>query len=237
MIGLEHTKIAEVVASEISKKELNGFNEIKAENSLGKDICDSFWSQLFNSKIDSNKISENIEKIGAELYYSNIEVIDNRKKYMDDNGNVYRIENSLIPNNNYELNGYTYTTDAEGRIASVEGVLHMKDREGRLPIRDSIEDIGKGDQKEGDDRGHLIGDQFDGSNGLENIIPQDADINRRDFKNFENALAEKVKDGETVKVKIETIYEGASHRPTDILVTYSINVVEDMRIFPNKKEN
>ena len=47
MIGLEHTKIAEVVASEISKKELNGFNEIKAENSLGKDICDSFWSQLF----------------------------------------------------------------------------------------------------------------------------------------------------------------------------------------------
>ena len=220
MIGLEHTKIAEVVASEISKKELNGFNEIKAENSLGKDICDSFWSQLFNSKIDSNKISGNIEKIGAELYYSNIEVIDNRKKYMDDNGNVY-----------------TYTTDAEGRIASVEGVLHMKDREGRLPIRDSIEDIGKGDQKEGDDRGHLIGDQFDGPNGLENMIPQDADINRRDFKNFENALAEKVKDGETVKVKIEPIYEGDSHRPTDILVTYSINGVEDMRIFPNKKEN
>ena len=35
MIGLEHIKIAEVVASEISKKELNGFNEIKAENSLG----------------------------------------------------------------------------------------------------------------------------------------------------------------------------------------------------------
>ena len=97
--------------------------------------------------------------------------------------------------------------------------------------------VRKGDQKEGDDRGHLIGDQFDGSNGLENIIPQDADINRRDFKNFENALAEKVKDGETVKVKIETIYEGASHRPTDILVTYSINGVEDMRIFPNKKEN
>ena len=50
-------------------------------------------------------------------------------------------------------------------------------------------------------------------------------------------LAEKVKDGETVKVKIEPIYEGDSHRPTDILVTYSINGVEDMRIFPNKKEN
>ena len=54
------------------------------------------------------------------------------------------------------------------------------------------------------------------------MIPQDADINRRDFKNFENTLAEKVKDGETVKVKIDPIYEGDSHRPTDILVTYSL---------------
>jgi len=237
MIGLEHIKIAEVAASEIFKKELNGFNEIKAEKLLGKEVCDSFWKQLLNSKIDLNKISGNIAKIGEELYNLNTEELDNRKKYMDDNGNLYRVENSLIPNNSYELNGYTYTTDAEGRIASVEGVLHMKDREGRLPIRDSIEDIGKGDQKEGDDRGHLIGDQFDGPNGLENMIPQDSDINRRDFKNFENALAEKVKDGETVKVKIEPIYEGDSHRPTDILVTYSINGVEDMRIFPNKKEN
>ena len=237
MIGLEHIKIAEVAASEIFKKELNGFNEIKAEKLLGKEVCDSFWKKLLNSKIDLNKISGNIAKIGEELYNLNTEELDNRKKYMDDNGNLYRVENSLIPNNSYELNGYTYTTDAEGRIASVEGVLHMKDREGRLPIRDSIEDIGKGDQKEGDDRGHLIGDQFDGPNGLENMIPQDSDINRRDFKNFENALAEKVKDGETVKVKIEPIYEGDSHRPTDILVTYSINGVEDMRIFPNKKEN
>ena len=234
MIGLEHIKIAEVAASEIFKKELNGFNEIKAEKLLGKEVCDSFWKQLLNSKIDLNKISGNIAKIGEELYNLNTEELDNRKKYMDDNRNLYRVENSLIPNNSYELNGYTYTTDAEGRIASVEGVLHMKDREGRLPIRDSIEDIGKGDQKEGDDRGHLIGDQFDGPNGLENMIPQDSDINRRDFKNFENALAEKVKDGETVKVKIEPIYEGDSHRPTDILVTYSINGVEDMRIFPNK---
>lgn len=182
MIGLEHIKIAEMAASEIFKKELNGFNEIKAEKLLGKEVCDSFWKQLLNSKIDLNKISGNIAKIGEELYNLNTEELDNRKKYMDDNGNLYRVENSLIPNNSYELNGYTYTTDAEGRIASVEGVLHMKDREGRLPIRDSIEDIGKGDQKEGDDRGHLIGDQFDGPNGLENMIPQDADINRRDLK-------------------------------------------------------
>ena len=86
----------------------------------------------------------------------------------------------------------------------------MKDREGRLPIRDSLEDIGKGDQREGDDRGHLIGDQFDGSNGLENMVPQDAEINRKDFKDFENELAKQVKDGKEVNTKIEPVYEGDS---------------------------
>jgi hypothetical protein len=157
--------------------------------------------------------------------------------YYDDNGRLYRIENDLLPDTKYELNGYRYETDDNGRISSAEGVLHMKNREGRLPIRDSIEEIGKGDQRETDDRGHLIGDQFDGSNGLENMIPQDAEINRNDFKNFENELASRVKAGAEVEVNIEPVYEGDSRRPTDVVVTYSINGVEDMRIFPNGEES
>ena len=113
----------------------------------------------------------------------------------------------------------------------------MKDREGRLPIKDTIEDIGKGDQKEGDDRGHLIGDQFDGSNGLENMIPQDANINRNDFKNFENELAKNVKEGKVVTVKVEPVYEGDSKRPSAVIVTYTIDGVESVRVFPNDSED
>lgn len=112
----------------------------------------------------------------------------------------------------------------------------MKEREGRLPIKDLIEDIGKGDQQDGDDRGHLIEDQFDGSNGLENMFPQDARINRNDFRNFENELAKEVKDGKEVNVKVEPIYEGDSKRPIAIVVTYSIDVVENVRVFPNNQE-
>lgn len=162
--------------------------------------------------------------------------LENKKDYHDDNGNLYRIDNELSPNNEYEINGYKYKTDDEGRIVSAEGKLHIKDREGRLVIRDSIEDIGKGDQKEGDDRGHLIGDQFDGSNGLENMIPQDANINRNDFKNFENVLAKEVKEGKEVNVKIEPLYEGTIRRPSDIVVTYTVNGDVGMVIFPNNKE-
>lgn len=165
------------------------------------------------------------------------EVIDGKTYYYDDNGNLYRVGNELVSDNSYEMNGYRYKTDEQGRIISAEGTLHLKDREGRLPIKDSIEDIGKGDQKQGDDRGHLIGDQFDGSNGLENLIPQDADINRNAYKNFENELAKEVKEGKEVTVKVEPIYEGDSKRPEAILVTYTIDGEESVIIFPNGQED
>ena len=65
------------------------------------------------------------------------------------------------------------------------------------------------------------------------MIPQNANINRNDFKNFENGLAKEVKAGKEVKLKIEPIYEGDSRRPTDIVATYSINGEESVIIFPN----
>ncbi len=184
--------------------------------------------------------SEHVKDYNPDNRVENSESItenhDGKLLYYDDNGKLYRIGNDLLPNSEYEINGYKYQTDDQGRIISAEGTLHLKDREGRLPIKDSIEDIGKGDQKEGDDRGHLIGDQFDGSNGLENMIPQDANINRNDFKNFENELAKNVKEGKEVTVKIEPVYEGDSKRPSAIIVTYTIDGEENIRVFPNDSE-
>lgn len=160
-------------------------------------------------------------------------VEDSVKIEYDDNNTPYRIGDELIPNTDYEINGYSYHTDEYGRITSVEGTLHIKNREGRLPIKDSIETIGKGDQKETDDRGHLIGDQFDGSNGMENMIPQDANINRGDYNKLEQELAKEVKDGKKVEVKIEPQYEGESRRPSNIVVSYTINGETNVKIFPN----
>ena len=164
------------------------------------------------------------------------DLADKSKMEVDDNGTPYRLDKNLLPESRYELNGYRYETDELGRIVSAEGKLHLKDREERLPIRDSIEDIGKGDQREGDDRGHLIGDQFDGTNGLENMIPQDAKINRIDFKNFENELAREVKAGNHVELSVKPVYDGDSRRPSAIISTYCINGEQNMRIFPNGKE-
>lgn len=183
------------------------------------------------SEQDKSEAENNLEKKSS--YSDNI---DGKIYYYDDNGKVYRIDNDLIPNSNYEINGYKYKTDKLGRIISAEGKLKTKEHEGRKEIKDSIEIIGKGDQKEGDDRGHLIGDQFDGSNGMENLIPQNADINRRDYKKLENELAKEVKAEKDVRVNVEVVYDTDSRRPSAIVVTYSVDGKLEMRIFPNDKD-
>lgn len=109
----------------------------------------------------------------------------------------------------------------------------MKNRQGRLEIKDTKQDIGKGDEKDDDDRGHLIGDQFDGSNGMENIVAQNKDVNQGAYRKFENQLADKVRAGSDVRVSIRPEYSGDSHRPDALVVNYSIDGKQGMRIFPN----
>jgi hypothetical protein len=203
----------------------------KEVNELPDEIVDKDGADDLPDEIGLDETEEN-DVLDADSSQD----VSETKEYHDDNGKLYRVGNELLPNCQYEINGYKYETDDKGRIISAEGTLHMKDRDGRLPIADSIEDIGKGDQREGDDRGHLIGDQFDGSNGLENMVPQDAEINRNDFRNFENELAKEVKNGNEVYCKVEPVYSGDSRRPEAIVVTYSINGQENVRIFPNGKE-
>ena len=199
----------------------------------GKELVDLDKSEL------GKNISEDIKSIFPNFirtecnFCIEYSAMDKARQYFDDNGNLYRTGDDLLPNNKYEINGYSYETDDKGRITSAEGTLNIKDREGRLTIGDSIETIGKGDQKDGDDRGHLIGDRFNGSNGLENMIPQDADINRKDYRNFENELAKEVKDGKEVCVRIEVIYSGDSRRPEALVVNYSIDGKESARVFTN----
>ena len=212
------------IGHKIDFETLEKYDRIMEDDVLGKENIDGD-----NIELSDEELNEKYER----LFDSDTM---ERNCYYDDNGHLYRVGNELEPNCQYDLNSYHYETDESGRIVSVEGKLHLKNREGRLPIRDTMEDIGKGDQQEGDDRGHLIGDQFDGVNGLENMIPQDADINRNDFKNFENELAKEVKEGHQVSVVIEPFYLDSSRRPTNLIVTYCIDGSENIRIFPNEKE-
>ena len=142
----------------------------------------------------------------------------------------------LPRNAEYESNGYLYKTDDKGRIVSAEGTLHMKDREGRLPISVSIEQIGRGDQRSDDDRGHLIGDHFGGSNKMDNLVPLNKDLNRGDYLAMEREMADAVKDGKTVYFKVEPRYEGESARPSMFKATAIIDGEKSVRYFENEGE-
>lgn len=156
--------------------------------------------------------------------------------YYDDNSKLYRKNKKLIPNNTYSLNSYTYATNYNGAIilAKALGSLRLKIHKGRLPIKDSLNDIGGGFQKFGDNRGHIIGDQFGGFNGIGNLIPQNAIINGGIFKDHEDTLATIIKAGKNVMYEVKLHYsQNDSLRPDIIIVIYTIDDKTYSKTFKN----
>lgn len=120
--------------------------------------------------------------------------------------------------------GYTYRTDSQGRIIECEGTL-------KLGAGDRNEyaqrTVGKGQGRlPDDDGGHLIGAQFKGPKDIDNLVPQNSQINRGGGEWYKmetewvNALNEK--PPKKVTVKIEPIYSGSSMRPDSFEVVYEI---------------
>ena len=152
----------------------------------------------------------------------------------DDNGKDYRKGDELKENNSYVSNGYTYTTDKQGRIISASGKLNINEEgQANRKMSDSIAIIGKGYQKSTDDRGHLIGHQFNGSDSLENLVPQDSKINQGNFKRLEDHLAKLVKKGYDVTANVVPVYSQRSHRPDAIFYFYTVNDNAFTVLFPN----
>lgn len=162
---------------------------------------------------------------------------DGVEEYKDDNGTVYRRGNELLPDIEYVINGYKYKTDEKGRIIYAGGKLRTTERDKRLPIKDSMDDIGGGDQKETDERGHLIADRFDGGNGLENIVAMDAELNNGDFKKLENYLERMLKAGNDVEAEVIVKHDGESNRPSEFFVVVTINGEKEVYVFPNKGDS
>ena len=185
-----------------------------------------------SSKELNEAVNSEFSKVAKEAETQDL----SHKEYHDDNGVKYREGDSLIPNNEFEINGYKYRTDDKGRVVSAEGQLHVKDHEGRREM-DSRSAVDKGDMKKTDDRGHLIADRFNGSGGIENLVPMDSELNQHgDYNKMENTLAEAVQDGAKVELKVEPVYEGNSTRPSEFRVTYSIDGEKEVAVYKNESE-
>ena len=219
-----NSEIGSNEVNEVRNQSAENFRNIKPEKEMTSQEAADFWKNEFHDQAEQTNARENesVEKTGAKEYY-------------DDNGTKYREGDSLLPNTKYEIRGYQYETDDQGRVVSAEGKLRMKDPSYERDMEDPRK-MENQEYKEDDDRGHLIGHQFDGSDHLDNLVPMNKDVNRIDFAKLENTLADAVKDGADVRLKVEPVYEDDSTRPSGFRVTYSIDGEKDTVNFKNESE-
>lgn len=148
--------------------------------------------------------------------------IDGREYMTDDGGSIYMEREAdgqfrPLPGKHYQSRGYIYDTDEKGRIVHAEGMLRLKDGE-RKPLNAVVADMRAGDQ-----RGHIVGDQFDGSNLNDNLVAQLGTVNQGAYKTLENSLADLVRDGHSVQTHYEIQYADNSRRPSCISLCYSVD--------------
>lgn len=116
----------------------------------------------------------------------------------------------------------TYTTDSQGRIVSARGTITEVDPS---TARNSYaqSNVGKGDGRlPDDDGGHLFGTMFKGSKEIDNLLPQNSNLNRGRWKVMENKWRDAVNNGKKVDVDIKINY-GKDGRPTSYDVEYKID--------------
>lgn len=75
---------------------------------------------------------------------------------------------------------------------------------------------------ETDEGGHLIATRFNGPPDAFNIVPQDANLNRGQWKAMENEWAEALKDGQQTEVIVAPVYADGISRPIGFDVLYTI---------------
>jgi len=101
-------------------------------------------------RLQKGVIEKAEEKLDAATEKSFAELEKELEYKNNDDGMPYRMEQDLLSDAEYKRNGYEYTTDHLGRLFTAEGDLHLKEHDGRLQIKDSIHDIGKGYEKSTD---------------------------------------------------------------------------------------
>lgn len=200
-----------------------------------KEVSETVSKEIVGEKdsiVEYAKMLKN-ERKETEVSFESFKEVTNKDR-LDDNGNPYRNSEGLLPNNSYTIEGYLYETDDFSRITKAEGKLRLS-LEDRKPLTEK--NVGENDFRKGfDDRGHLIGDRFGGSNRLENLVAMDGNVNKGSYKSMENTLANYLKENKDVYLKVDVLYEAQSKRPNEFVAQYTVNGEKSMRVFLNERE-
>ena len=186
-----------------------------------KDIIDRIESIGFGKGSGKSKDINKNEDINKGNITKEVKEIDFGKHIITGaNG-----KKQLLPNTKYVTNdNYKYTTDEIGRIVSVEATELLLKKGERNKYAQA--NVGGKDRLPDDDGGHLIGAQFNGPPDIDNLVPQNSQINRRGgvWYDMETEWANALKEvpPKKVFVNIEPVYSNNSMRPDSFIVEYEI---------------
>ena len=161
--------------------------------------------------------------------------LDGNKYETDDNGQTYKKNGELLPNDEYKVKGSTYRTDEKGRPISCDAKLQYTE-DGSRNMKEQRESGGE-ERQEDDDGGHIVARILGGVEGIENLVPMRRTINRGDYKKMENEISKALQEGKEVTLHIDIEYDGDSSRPSEICAEYTIDGKRTVCEFDNNENS
>lgn len=153
-------------------------------------------------------------------------------KVGDDAAAAAARQGSHAPNATVSHNGYTYKTDAQGRVSDVKGELTLNKAQGRNGR--AQREAGGADRLADDQGGHLIGRRFDGPTEEINHFAQNGNFNMGAYRSLENKWDKLLQEGHNVRVEVKPSYSADSLRPDALKVQYWVDgVPQDAIRFKN----
>lgn len=124
---------------------------------------------------------------------------------------------------------HKYTTDADGRTTNVTSTITEYDLD--TGVRNGYQQGKVGSCGLDDEGGHLIATKLGGPGEKINLVPQNMNLNRGNWKRMENRWEKAAAEGNKVEVDIDVIYDVDSQRPKSFIVTETIDgVISDTSI-------
>ncbi len=153
----------------------------------------------------------------------------------DDNGQTYKKNGELLPDQEYTVKGSAYKTDAHGNIIACDS-RPVYTEDGSRNMKEQRESGGE-ERQDSDDGGHVIARILGGAEGNENLVPMRRTVNRGDYKKMENEIARSLQEGKEVVLHIDLQYEKDSGRPSDIRAEYTIDGKKMVCEFDNNENS
>ena len=137
-----------------------------------------------------------------------------------------------LANKTETIRDITYKTDQYGRpIEAHAEKLVLQEAPRDVAAQQAVGKLGKS----ADEGGHLIGNRFGGEASPMNLVPQNMNLNRGEWKAMENSWERALRAGkEVTDVTVRPVYPGSSIRPYKIEVSYTIDGIEYKQAFYNK---